>query len=211
MYPTGHLAINGILVVSWNGLMKIKDKHHQHIPMWPALTGAILPDLIDKVVTDYLHWMPYGRNYLHNLTAVVGVALLLKRMDVGISWCLGGLGHLLGDFVFVPLFWPWVSYDWPDETRNIAAGVVQTVADLSMGKPLSPLAAVVWQYNRIGVECIMLAGVLFFCQTSMLVDRIAHRERMLAMLLACVAWGYIIIRWDWPAFLNYAHYYGLSI
>jgi hypothetical protein len=41
------------------------------IPLWPALVATILPDLTDKVVTDYLHWMPYGRNYLLMLRTAI--------------------------------------------------------------------------------------------------------------------------------------------
>ena len=71
------------------------------------------------------------------------------------------LGHLIGDFVFVPLFWPWIDYNWPVENRNIAGGVVQTLTDLSMLRPLSPSAIVVWQFERIGMELIMMCGVIF--------------------------------------------------
>ncbi len=214
MYPPGHLAINGIFVASYNGLLKISGHPNRHIPLWPAVIAAILPDLTDKVATDYLHWMPYGRNYLHNLTAAfVGgmlLALLFKRKEIGISWFVGILGHMVGDFVFVPVFWPWVSYDWPIENRNMAAGVVQTVIDLAAGKPLSPLAAaVMWVPNRIWMECVMFSGVIFFSQNHIMVNQISHRERIGAMILACVAWAYIIIKWDYPVFLIYARYYGL--
>jgi len=206
MYPPGHLAINGLFVAAYNALPNVPA-----IPLWPALVAAILPDITDKVATDFLHWMPYGRNYLHNLTAAAAggvlLAALLRSPGAGISWFIGLVGHLVGDFVFVPLFWPWVSYEWPVEYRNIAGGVVQTVVDIAGGHPLSRAAAVVWQYNRIGVECIMLGGVVYGMQPWGTKSRVRLRMRVMGMVCVLVAWGYIVVRWDYPAFLNYVQFY----
>ncbi|MBF0200641.1 MAG: metal-dependent hydrolase [Desulfamplus sp.] len=209
MYPPGHLAINGLFVAAYNALPNVRS-----IPLWPAVVAAILPDITDKVATDFLHWMPYGRNYLHNLTAAVAggiiLALLLRSRGAGISWCIGLIGHLVGDFVFVPLFWPWVGYEWPDEYRNIAAGVVQTVTDVAGGHPLSELAASVWHFRRIGVECIMLGGMFHALQPWVMKHRIPFWTRVTAMLFALAAWGYIVVEWEYPAFLNYVQFYTIK-
>jgi membrane-bound metal-dependent hydrolase YbcI (DUF457 family) len=205
MYPTGHFAINLILVGGVNRYAKA----HIKLPLWPALLAAILPDITDKVVTDYLHWMPYGRNYLHNLTAVLLGGLLLyawfERLEIALSWMLGLLGHLIGDFVYIPWLWPWWDYLWPNETRQIAQGVVQTVMDLAQGKALSPLAAVVWQYGRLAAETVMLAGTAVFIHPCF-----KPREQQLGLLLAVLCWGYVVYVWDlWP-FLNTLQYFGLK-
>ncbi len=204
MYPPGHLAINLILVHSTNRLIS-----KNIIPLWPALVAAILPDLTDKVVTDYLHWMPYGRNYLHNLTAVfVGMGflwLLSSRWEIGVSWAIGLMGHLIGDFVFIPWFWPWFDYVWPNETRQIAQGVVQTVMDLAQGKDLSPLAAAVWQYGRLITECVMFGAVLIY-----LSNRFKSSIRIFALIVSLTAWFYIVIQWDWAPFMWSFEHFGIK-
>lgn len=204
MYPPGHLAIDLILVSSANRMIG-----KNIIPMWPALIAAILPDIVDKVVTDYLHWMPFGRNYLHNLTAVfVGMGflwLLSRRWEIGVSWAIGLMGHLIGDFVFIPWLWPWFDYSWPNETRQIAQGVVQTFVDLAQGKELSPLAAAIWQYGRLIMECVMFGAILIY-----LSNRFKSSIRSFALIVSLIAWVYIVIQWDWAPFMWSFEHFGIK-
>lgn len=208
MYPPGHFAINLILVSSSNSIIKSQPNIYT-IPFWPALVAAILPDITDKVATDYLQWMPYGRNYLHNLTAAFAGGLLLgwifRRWEIGVSWTIGLIGHLIGDFVYIPWLWPWFDYLWPNETRQIAQGVVQTVFDLAQGKSLSPIAAAIWQYGRLIMESIMFGAVLIY-----LSNRFQFRERVLALILALTAWFCIVFQWDWAAFVWSFEHFGIK-
>jgi len=107
MYPIpGHLACGLAIRVS-TGLS---------LPI--ILTASLLPDVADKVLCDVLHWTPYGRTLFHSIPTLVLLsaawAVVLKERKAGLAWAGGHFAHLLADLPFVPWWYPFVSYDWPD-------------------------------------------------------------------------------------------------
>ena len=210
MYPPGHIAINLVLLSSVNQVVRKKNTAATALPMWPAVVAALIPDLVDKVVCDYLHLAPYGRNWTHNLTAVLLFALvlgvILRSRPVAFSWALGHLGHLLGDFVFIPWLWPLFAYNWPAEDRQIAQGVVQTVVDLGQGHVLSSQAAAVWIGNRLLVETV------FFVLATLFFWRQERKQAWSLPILLCVVvlWAWVIVVWDWQPFVWTWARYGIA-
>ena len=201
MYPPGHIAINLILVSSVNWSAQKKGSEGTLLPIWPAAFAAIFPDVIDKVVCDYLHLAPYGRNWTHNLVAAglcaLVVGLVMRSRKVGYSWAIGHVGHLLGDFVFVPWLWPLFSYSWPNEDRQIAQGVVQTVWDLGHGNALSAKAMAIWTGNRLLVECaFMMSAIMLYWR---LLKKVIWSMPIFA--LSVFFWLWITMAWDWQPFL----------
>ncbi|KXB09085.1 hypothetical protein AKJ60_01030 [candidate division MSBL1 archaeon SCGC-AAA385M11] len=70
------------------------------------------------------------------------------------------MGHLLGDYAFIPWLWPWLDYAWPQESRNISLGVAYTISDLSQGQELRQEAKSVWvlsSTNILGVQNLVQA------------------------------------------------------
>lgn len=193
MYPLGHFAIAC-------NLQQGLSRKHLRLVLWPVLVAAVLPDLTDKVFCDLLHWALYGRNYLHNLTAVLAFSFLLwfaladKR--IGLSWFVGHLGHLVGDFPFIPWYYPWVSYRWPVEERNIAMGVIDTMKSGLLGLPLSGNALSIWQLDRLAMEAVFLAAALGALTVS------GQRLPTRMLLVSLVVWGVIVWQYDLPAFLR---------
>ncbi|GAB4354849.1 MAG: hypothetical protein Kow0060_06260 [Methylohalobius crimeensis] len=202
MYPPGHLAINYLGV-------RAATRFLGPLPLWPALIAALFPDVVDKVVADFLHWAPYGRNWTHNLTAVALCGLALggasRSAAVGLSWVIGHLGHLVGDFVFNPWLWPWFDYLWPHESRNIAEGVAMTAVDLFLGRELSPVAAAVWESRRLIVETLFLGSVL---ASGLSWFPLSTRRWWLVLGLTC--WLYIVIEFDLGPFLWTWERYGIG-
>lgn len=210
MYPTGHIAVNLILISSVNWSVREKEHGVNYLHIWPAAMAAIFPDVIDKVVCDYLHLAPYGRNWTHNLVAVALCALVaglvMRSRRVAYSWAIGHLGHLLGDFVFVPWLWPLFSYSWPIEDRQIAQGVVQTVVDLGQGHALSAKAREIWTGNRLLVEAA------FMVSAAMLYWRLLKKSVwcMPCFVASVFLWIWVITAWDWEPFLWTWARYGIT-
>lgn len=201
MYPPGHLAIN------WLGV-RAAARLIGPLPLWPALVAALFPDVVDKVVADFLHWAPYGRNWTHNLTAVglcsLAAGIVTRRRAVAVSWAIGHLGHLVGDFVFNPWLWPWFDYRWPDESRNIALGVVMTAVDLFSGRELSPVAAAVWEYRRLLMETLFLVSV-----AASAWHRFPRSTRRWWLALALTCWLCVVVEFDLAPFLWSWEHYGI--
>lgn len=204
------MAVSVLAASGWNAMVEKADGFPSHwrisVPLWPALLAAVVPDVIDKVVCDIWGLAPYGRNVTHNLTAVlvmsVAVGAFFRSRAVGISWALGHLGHLLGDITFIPWLWPWVDYAWPNDPRNIAMGVIHTVADWSAGRELRPEAREVWLVGRLGLETIFAMVVAGFWLAG---DRFVAARRSL-LVVALALWLCIFVFLDWPFFVwSYYH------
>ncbi len=204
MYPQGHLAVNLILI---GGIREIavrlgngNEEEAKAVPWMPALAAAIFPDLVDKVVCDYWHLAQYGRSWTHNLTAVALFSLaawaVTGRKGVGLSWAVGHLGHLIGDFAFVPWFWPWVPYVWPRMDHPIAPAVVATALDLLSGSPLDPEVRSIWDGPRLVFE----TAFLLFAVSFSLLRQDAWKRRFLLGSIAL--WAGIVVFCDLGALVT---------
>ncbi len=115
MYPIpGHLG------------MSLAGSYITRFPILPSIIATFSVDVIDKVLKDILDIAPYGRCWMHTLLAVaVFTALVwyLKGMKWGLSWMVGHLLHLIGDIGFIPWFYPFVSYQWPEAPNVTMASV----------------------------------------------------------------------------------------
>ena len=96
--PAGHVAA---------AYLAVADRRHP-VPsrLGAAVTGALLPDLIDKTAM-WLGLTPYGRTVGHSLLLWVSAMLVVvflprsRRASSAASFCLvcGGISHLVGDLV----------------------------------------------------------------------------------------------------------------
>ena len=117
MYPfPGHVSTAYILARSFS------------LSSGVCIFAALFPDIFDKPLRYVFHILPYGRSVMHSLAAVVvmslAVSLILNRR-LGISWCVGHLSHILGDYFtdvatsgssFMPWLFPFKKYAWPENT-----------------------------------------------------------------------------------------------
>ena len=228
MYPQGHMALNLVLVTGCVSLAKVpffnKSEKRFNIPVWPALIAAIFPDLIDKVVCDVFDWAPYGRNWTHNLTAAFFCSLVLGSIfhswKIALSWMIGHIGHLIGDFVFIPWFYPWLEYNWPGQGQNIVQGVLHTVQDMGQGQKLRADAASIWQGKRLIAETLFFAGAglsYYFIvkpfapfQKNGFNNNFGNLTTFICIAFTLVIWIYIVIEWDLSPFINSWKHYGLA-
>lgn len=113
MYPIpGHVA------------MSLLGAYSARVPYGPAIAATLIVDVVDKVFRDILDIAPYGRCWMHTLLAVIiftGIITYWKGREWGISWFLGHFLHLIGDIGFIPWFYPFLSYSWPDAPNVIMA------------------------------------------------------------------------------------------
>lgn len=191
MFPPGHLAINLLLI---KGARKI----YSEVSYVPALVAAILPDIIDKTFHDYGHLFPYGRNIMHNLTAVLvgGVLIffLSKKKTWSVSWMIGHFGHLLGDISFIPWFWPWLYYKWPADALVLKESVQMAEAvatDRHFWEIFSQFAWFVpW---RIFLEIVFFSLTLGFVRSK-------NSFSGFYLVSSLFLWFLIFWKWDLPAY-----------
>ncbi|MHA1195664.1 MAG: metal-dependent hydrolase [Promethearchaeota archaeon] len=109
MYPFFHLAIPLILFE----IPKVQERFN--INRLALIIGSILPDLIDKPLS--ILGLGSGRGYAHTLL-FVGVVYIITLLVSKKNWMVSnglliGLGfHLVMDLPEVPLFYPFVYYDF---------------------------------------------------------------------------------------------------
>lgn len=118
MYPIpGHLSC-GLAI-----------RAHFRLNFRVVLAATFLPDLIDKLLDDLWHLVPYGRSVMHNIPVLllisVAFAAAFRDRRIGYAWAAGHLAHLIADCSFIPWWYPFVQYDWP-----ASPDVVQATADL---------------------------------------------------------------------------------
>ncbi|MBD3265431.1 hypothetical protein GF373_02075 [bacterium] len=132
MYPVpGHLAL---------GLAGAKLTRS---PLIPVMLGTFLPDIIDKVLADVIPIAPYGRCWAHTLVVlflISGIFYYFKGKSWGIGWGVGHFLHLLGDISFIPWFYPFINYTWPDSV-NVTQATATAIAEMPsvVGKYASSL------------------------------------------------------------------------
>ena len=175
MYPIpGHLALGltGARITS--------------TPLFPVLAATFLPDIVDKVMTDVIALAPYGRCWFHTLLSVVVFSSLCyfwKGKQWGIGWAVGHLLHLFGDIGFIPWFYPFLSYEWPD-APNVTQASVEVVQNIVEGKEFSGLVKQVFIPWFLIIESIMLgiAGLMWWISNE---DK--PKQVFLLVLFLCVS------------------------
>ncbi|RKY62861.1 MAG: hypothetical protein DRP95_00455 [Candidatus Latescibacterota bacterium] len=88
--------------------------------LFPVVLAGFAPDVVDKALSWFVHATPYGRSFMHSLTGLVVctvLAVLVKGRVWGYSWAVGHMAHLIGDISFIPWFYPFVRYTFPQEVN----------------------------------------------------------------------------------------------
>ncbi|MDX9754006.1 MAG: hypothetical protein RBU29_08600 [bacterium] len=115
MYPIpGHLALS------------LGGSYLAGLPYIPAIAATFFVDVADKFAIDIFHIAPYGRCWFHTLLSVVvcsAIVWKIKGKEWGLSWALGHFLHLIGDVGFIPWFYPFLDYTWPDAPNMVAVTV----------------------------------------------------------------------------------------
>ena len=108
MYPIFHVA----LPLVFTEIPKIKNLRPNRLTL---IIGTLLPDIIDKSL--FLLGYGNGRLFSHNLL-FVGISFLIlflftkRNLRVSIPFLLGLIAHLFMDMPQVPLFYPFLSYEF---------------------------------------------------------------------------------------------------
>jgi len=109
MYPVpGHLGLS----LLGNRCLRAR--------LFPVVLAGFAPDVVDKALSWVIHATPYGRSFMHSLTGLVvctALAFLFKGRSWGYSWGLGHFAHLVGDISFIPWFYPFVDYSFPQDVN----------------------------------------------------------------------------------------------
>lgn len=137
MWPWGHAAV-GYIIYSL-----LCRKHNTRPDANAVIILGIatqLPDLIDKTFAWVIPVLPGGRSFAHTLTVAVPVVVLVLRYgqsrgsgDIGISFGIGYLSHILGDgFATLVtdsvantsfLLWPLLSVPTYDTAPSVSAHI----------------------------------------------------------------------------------------
>lgn len=109
MFPLFHIAIP--LILFEIPLIKKKVK----INRFSLIIGALFPDIIDK---SFLFLkISSGRGISHTLLFVLIISLTIyliskRNSAISIPFFVGNFVHLLLDLPYIPLFYPFISYDF---------------------------------------------------------------------------------------------------
>ncbi|MFX1570988.1 MAG: metal-dependent hydrolase [Promethearchaeota archaeon] len=108
MYPIFHIAVPLILTE----IPRIKK---YKINRFSLIIGALLPDIIDKPL--FLLSLADGRLFSHNLLFVIVSFLIVHiftkgNKTVSLPFLIGLSSHIILDLPFVPLFYPFISYNF---------------------------------------------------------------------------------------------------
>ncbi|MFX1310834.1 MAG: metal-dependent hydrolase [Promethearchaeota archaeon] len=109
IFPIFHIAVPLILFE----IPQIKKRYR--VNRLALIIGSMFPDIVDKALL-FLK-LVNGRAYFHSLLFVFisfGILFLLSKGNKAISvpFLIGMLFHLLLDFPEVPLFYPFIMYDF---------------------------------------------------------------------------------------------------
>lgn len=110
MFPIFHIAIPLVLFE----VPQIKQK--MKVNRFSLIIGALLPDIVDK--SWLLLGLSSGRGFSHTLiflmASFLGLFAITKgNKPVSYSFLIGTLSHILLDLPYVPLFYPFVLYEFP--------------------------------------------------------------------------------------------------
>ena len=109
IFPFFHVAIPLLLFE----IPYIKKKFR--VNRFALIIGSMFPDIMDKTIS-FLK-LAHGRGYFHSLFLVFicfGILFLFTKGNkpVSVSFLFGMLFHLLLDLPGIPLFFPFVQYDF---------------------------------------------------------------------------------------------------
>lgn len=192
MYPIpGHAA------------MSLFGTYLARVPITPALVATVVPDVVDKLLKDILDVTPYGRCWMHTLLAVALCTWLVtwwKGREWGLSWFLGHFLHLIGDIGFIPWFYPFISYHWPDAPNIVMAaaeGMKETVTGSGPSQGYSKEVKSVFVGHLIYIESIILMPMLLLYTWP------AMQKKPWQIILLSIALAAILFRliYDFPALL----------
>lgn len=110
MFPLLHLAIPMLFFE----LPQIKETYK--VNRYALLIGALFPDIIDKPLQllNIGGGRAFGHTLLFLIIAFVSLHLLSKgNKSVSIPFLFGMIFHLILDIPYVPLFYPFISYEFP--------------------------------------------------------------------------------------------------
>lgn len=201
MYPIpGHLA------------MSLAGTTLTGLPHLPAIVATIFVDVVDKSFADVFHITEYGRCWFHTLLSVGVCSAIVywwKGKEWALSWMLGHFLHLIGDIGFIPWFYPFISYEWPDAPNVVKAsmnGINEVVNGTGFSEQgFSESVRSVFYYRLIMLETLMLASVagIYFLK-----DEKWKRWRMGCFALL-VVFGLCRIAYQFPPFITtISHYVG---
>jgi hypothetical protein len=96
------------------------------------IVGAILSDIIDKPLL--LLGLGYGRDFSHNLFFLLISFLILfvsskKNLEISLSFLFGMIFHLILDLPEVPLFYPFISYNFGITEEPLIYWITKFFAD----------------------------------------------------------------------------------
>lgn len=182
------------------------------LPHTPAIAATLAVDVMDKILSDVLHLAPYGRCWFHTLLSVAACTAIVtawKGKEWGLSWCLGHFLHLIGDIGFIPWFYPFISYQWPDSPNVVQASVkaleetvsgFQVVRDATGTIQLSG-----WDYSETVLnifkgKLLILESIMLGCITAVAVYQHTLRRKTKAILLSIFTLAMVFrLFYDFPA------------
>jgi len=108
MYPIFHATLP-LIFTEIPQIKKLK------INRYSLLIGSLLPDIIDKPL--FLLGFGNGRFLSHNLLFIIISFLIVyfssrKNKSISFPFLAGLIFHLILDLPYVPLFYPFISYDF---------------------------------------------------------------------------------------------------
>ncbi|MFX1573619.1 MAG: metal-dependent hydrolase [Promethearchaeota archaeon] len=85
------------------------------INRFALIIGSLLPDIIDKPIL--LLGLGNGRFFSHNLLFIITSFLIVfflskRNLEISIPFLVGTSIHLILDLPYVPLFYPFISYEF---------------------------------------------------------------------------------------------------
>ncbi|MFW9999104.1 MAG: metal-dependent hydrolase [Candidatus Hodarchaeota archaeon] len=109
MYLLFHIALPLIL-------MEIPRIKQLRINKLSLIIGSILPDVIDKPLIFF--GLGNGRNISHNLFFIILSFLILhfsikRKTSISFPFLIGLIFHIILDLPEVPLFYPFIPYEFP--------------------------------------------------------------------------------------------------
>ncbi len=121
---------------------------------------AFIPDIIDKFLCDVLHWTSFGRMVMHNIPVLILIAVVLaaafRDLKIGYAWAAGHFLHLLSDISFIPWWFPFRQYNWP-EAPNVTKATLELRYLFTWPPQITPQVIKVYKIHLILMETLMLA------------------------------------------------------
>jgi len=192
VYPIpGHLALS------------LAGSKVAKVPFLPAIAATFFVDVADKLAIDIFHIAPYGRCWFHTLLSVLVCTAIVwkwKGKEWGLSWAIGHFLHLLGDIGFIPWFYPFLTYTWPDSPNMVAVsaqGVKEAVSGLQLVETESGgVGFAGWHFSDAVLA--VFRGKLILAEMGMLVciGGMLYWEKLQTKWVI-VLWSLFFLFWGW--------------